>query len=192
MTNANIPVVGALTSGVLSADPYNFSSGSIGLTFLGPLIGCVIGAIAGGWIVDRHALRQARKHGGVSEPEYKLKLFLIPGVLLPIAQLMVGLGPYYGAHWSVFVLGELLSNLGGPLATLLVIVYAFDSFHSIDPDDASGVRASAQDAAPYMMALIFLGMCVTFAFVSRRPFARIHHEMLPSASAAAPATLGFD
>lgn len=80
---------------------------------------------------------------------------------------MTGLGPYYGAHWSVYVIGESLTNLGGPLATLLVLAYAFDAFHTIDPEDNSPVKVAAQDNAPYIIAIIFIGMSLTFAMVSR-------------------------
>jgi hypothetical protein len=84
---------------------------------------------------------------------------------------MTGLGPYYSAHWSVYVIGETLTGLGGPLATLLVLAYGFDAFHTIDPEDPSPVKVAAQDNAPYIIAIIFIGMCVTLAMVG-------HHSPL--------------
>jgi hypothetical protein len=111
-------------------------------------------------------VREARKNGGISEPEHKLKLFIIPSFFLPIGLLMMGLGAFYQAHYMVFVVGLGIQNIAGPFGTLLVLTYAFDCFHMIEPTDKSGVRASAQDSAPYLIAIVFVGMSVTFAFVS--------------------------
>ncbi|WWC70805.1 uncharacterized protein I206_104757 [Kwoniella pini CBS 10737] len=155
---------GFLSSGVLTAPPYNFGTGATGLTFLSPLLGTIPSAIWGGWLCDTYALRQARKNHGVSEAEHKLKLYIIPTILAPIGLLMMGLGPFYGTHWIVYVAGECILNIAGPLATLLIIAYAFDVFHSIDPEDNQGPKAAAQDCAPYLTAIVFIGMCVTFAF----------------------------
>ncbi|WWC62615.1 uncharacterized protein I303_105212 [Kwoniella dejecticola CBS 10117] len=155
---------GFLSSGVLTAPPYNFGTGATGLTFLSPLLGTIPSAIWGGWLCNIYSLRQARKNHGISKAEHKLKLYIIPTVLAPIGLLMMGLGPFYGAHWIVYVAGECILNLAGPLATLLIIAYAFDVFHSIDPDDSQGPKAAAQDCAPYLTAIIFIGMSVTFAF----------------------------
>lgn len=119
----------ALSSGMLSAEPYNFKPDMVGLTFLSPLLAIVPGAVFGGWLVDWYTIRQARKNDGVSEPEHKIKLMIIPTVLAPFGLLMIGLGPFYGAHWAVFVVGEFVLTVSGPLATLLSLTYAFDSYH---------------------------------------------------------------
>lgn len=66
----------------------------------------------------------------------------------------------------VFVAGEFVLTVAGPLATLLSLVYAFDAFHSIHPDEKEGPRAEVQQAAPYLLSLIVLAMCMTFGFVS--------------------------
>ncbi|WRT68808.1 uncharacterized protein IL334_005788 [Kwoniella shivajii] len=155
---------GSLSSGVLAFPPYDFSTSAIGLTFLGPLLSGVPSAVLSGWLCDAFSLKQARKNYGISEPEHKLKLYIVPAVLTPIGLIMMGLGPYYGAHWLVYVAGEFVLNLAGPVATLLIITYAFDSFHSIDPDDSQGPKAAAQDSAPYFSAIILIAMSITFAF----------------------------
>lgn len=121
----------------------------------------------GGFFTDKYTLHQARKNNGISEAEHKLKLFIFPAILTPIGLLMIGLGPYYNAHWMVFVVGEWILNLAGPLATLLVLTYAFDTYHAIQPRDRTGVHAAVQDCAPYLLAIIVIGMIVTFAFVGR-------------------------
>lgn len=47
----------------------------------------------------------ARRNGGIAEPEHKLWLLLPLFVGMPAGFLMMGLGPYYQAHWIVYVLG---------------------------------------------------------------------------------------
>ena len=154
----------ALSSGILSAPPYNFVPNMVGLTFLSPLVAIVPGAIFAGWITDRCTIRQARRRGGVSEPEDKLILFIIPAILNPVGCLMMGLGSYYGAHWIVFVLGEFVVTVAGPLVNLLAITYTFDAFHSLHPTERRGPRAGVQPAAVYVLAPTLLAMAITFGF----------------------------
>lgn len=79
---------------------------------------------------------------------------------------MIGLGPYYKAHWMVFVVGEFVLSICGPLAALLALTYAFDSFHAIQPEKSTGPQAEVQDTAPYLLSLMAICMTLTFAFVS--------------------------
>lgn len=156
----------ALSSGVLSVEPYNMAPNMVGLTFVSPLIAIIPGAVAGGYIVDKYTIWQARKNHGISEPEHKLKLMIFPTILAPFGLLMIGLGPYYGAHWIVFVLGEFVLTISGPLATLLSLTYAFDSFHSLEPDEHNrhGPQAETQHCGPYVQAVIVMALTITFAF----------------------------
>ncbi|TYJ57768.1 hypothetical protein B9479_001622 [Cryptococcus floricola] len=157
-------LIAGTSSGILADDPYNFSTSQVGLSFLSPLISAIPGAVSGGLLADKFVLRQARSNSGIAEAEHKLKLYIIPTVLAPIGLLMMGLGPYYGAHWIVYILGCFILNLVGPLATILTVAYAFDCFHPIRPRDEHGVQACAQDAAPYLLSIMLLAMCFTFGF----------------------------
>lgn len=47
----------------------------------------------------------AQRNGGVSDPEHKLWLMAPIFIGVPGGFLMMGLGPYYGAHWIVYTLG---------------------------------------------------------------------------------------
>ncbi|RSH91641.1 hypothetical protein EHS25_009010 [Saitozyma podzolica] len=151
-------------SQIPTVSPRDTPDKHIGLTFLSPMLATIPGAVLGGFFTDKYTLHQARKNNGISEAEHKLKLFIFPTILTPIGLLMIGLGPYYNAHWMVFVVGEWILNLAGPLATLLVLTYAFDTYHAIQPRDRTGVHAAVQDCAPYLLAIIVIGMIVTFAF----------------------------
>jgi len=86
-------------------------------------------------------MRQAKRAGGTLEPEMRLKLFWIPSILIVGGLLMMGLGPYYEAHWIVFVLGMGVLNMAGPFATVLILNYAFDAYHPINPKNQYGPQA---------------------------------------------------
>ncbi|WRT66195.1 uncharacterized protein IL334_003148 [Kwoniella shivajii] len=156
--------VAALASGVLSVEPYNMSSSAIGLTFISSLIASFPAAAFGGYFVDWYGLRQARRNHGISEAEHKLNLYIICLIATPIGLLMMGLGPYYSAHWIVFVIGCGIVNFVGAFGTLVTVTYAFDCFHEIQPENPESPSASAQDAAPYLLISILICMIVSFGF----------------------------
>ena len=123
-------------------------------------------SILGGRLADWYAVRKAKQNYGISEAEHKLHLFVFPLIGMVIGLLMMGLGPYYEAHWIVFVLGASVVNFVGPIATAIALAYAFDCFHSVRPDSAQGPQAATQDAAPYLLTIILVGMTIAFGFVS--------------------------
>jgi hypothetical protein len=98
-------------------------------------------AVFGGYISDVYCMRQAKRAGGTLEPEMRLKLFWIPSILIVGGLLMMGFGPYYEAHWIVFVLGMGVLNMAGPFATVLILNYAFDAYHPIVPKNHYGPQA---------------------------------------------------
>lgn len=132
-------------------------------------------------MADRYGVYMAKRNHGICEPEHKLRLFIFPATLVPVGLLMMGLGPYYEAHWIVYVIGEGVLNLVGPIATVLVLTYAFDCFHPIQPDDLLGVHASVQDSAPYLISTMVIAMCLTFGFVSSHPIViRVMYIRVPA------------
>ncbi|WWC70366.1 uncharacterized protein I206_104316 [Kwoniella pini CBS 10737] len=155
--------VSALASGILAEEPYNMSSSAVGLTFLSSLIAAIPVAFFGGPLADWYGLRCAKRNHGISEAEHKLHLWIICVILTPIGLLMMGLGPYYQAHWIVFVLGCGIINFVGTFGTLLAINYIFDCFHEIHPNDPDSPSSAAQDAAPYLLTSILICMIFSFA-----------------------------
>ena len=128
-----------------------------------------VSSVLSGFVADRYTLRKARKNHGISEAEHKLDLFIVSGICTPIGLLMMGLGPYYEAHWMVYVTGAFILNVAGPLASTLSVAYLFDCFHSLKPTHNGIVQAKVQGCAPYIVSNIFITMCFSFGFVSRFP-----------------------
>lgn len=131
------------------------------------MLGTIPGALASGWISDKLGLWMAHRNGGLSEPEHKLWLVLPLIFLNPLGLLMMGLGPYYGAHWIVYVLGATILNVTGPLGTIMSLNYLFDCYHGLK---TPGSQPGQSEAAPYMISFLVPSMLMAFGFVSRRPF----------------------
>lgn len=155
--------VNGMASSILSSPPYNFSTQAVGLSYISCLIGCIPGSLFAGWTADKLTVSMARRHGGISEPEDKLLLLLPLVVLCPAGLLMMGLGPYYNAHWIVYVIGQGVVIACGPVGVLVAINYVFDCFHSIKPVSNQGMGYQAeQSGAPYLISLLVPTMVISF------------------------------
>lgn len=156
-----------MSSAILSYPPYEWGTEDVGLSYVSPIIVCVPSTLAVGWLGDKLTVIMARRNNGISEPEHKL-LTLIPlTILVPGGLLMMGLGPYYGAHWIVYVIGQGLVIGTGPMGALIPITYVFDSFHSIKPTKVrDSLYETEQSGAPYLIAMLLPIMCATFGVVS--------------------------
>lgn len=164
----------------------DFTATQVGLSYIAPTLGVLPGyvdvlgagnrtplliithsAIYGGWLSDWHSMKLAKKANGIYEPEMRLQLLVIPSVLTPIALVMMGLGPFYNAHYMVFVLGTGLINVAGPLATIIILNYAFDCYHGMAPTDANKkAQLINHKSAPYIVASMIIAMSMAFGYVS--------------------------
>jgi hypothetical protein len=73
---------------VFQAPPYNFSPSINGLINIPSFIGNILGAIWGGALTDKFVEYQARRNGGVFEPEQRLVALILPFFVLPAGILM--------------------------------------------------------------------------------------------------------
>ncbi|TVY42520.1 putative MFS-type transporter, partial [Lachnellula occidentalis] len=98
-------VLNATASSVLSAAPYNFSSGLVGTAYLSPFIGALLGAVWSGWSTDKFAIRLARRNSGVREPEQRLWALGASGILCAAGLILWGVGAARGVHWFGLIVG---------------------------------------------------------------------------------------
>jgi MFS family permease len=91
---------------------YHFSSGSVGLAYLGMGVGMILGMGLLGSLSDKNIKKHQAK--GNAKPEHRLPMFLtVPGaVSLPLGIFLYGWTTYYGVHWIVPV-SSLLSPTPG-------------------------------------------------------------------------------
>lgn len=83
-------VVATTQSEYLALPPYNFGTTGIGLLNLPPFIGSVLGCVWGGPVSDWSIKFFARRNEGVYEPEMRLYISLVPGVVGPAGLFLYG------------------------------------------------------------------------------------------------------
>ncbi|RMD43858.1 hypothetical protein DV735_g1188, partial [Chaetothyriales sp. CBS 134920] len=106
---------------------YGFSQGSVGLTYLGIGIGCLIALLLFGGTSDWVTKKMTEKKG-VLKVEYRL-LPLIPGSLLvPIGLFIYGWTAQYGVHWIVPIIGTAFVGMGMLATFMAVQTYLVDVF----------------------------------------------------------------
>lgn len=95
-----VVAINVLNPFVLQAPPYNFKADINGLINIAGLIGNVIGAFLGGWVVDKYSDWRSKKNGGVFQPETRLHLLIIPTLIVPAGCLAFGYGVAQSLNWT--------------------------------------------------------------------------------------------
>lgn len=107
-------------------DNYGFSQGTVGLTYLGIGIGCLVGVISFGIASDR--IMKKKSATGEMKPEYRLPP-MIPGAFaIPIGLFLYGWTAAHRVFWIAPIIGTSLVGVG-LLATFMPIsTYLVDAF----------------------------------------------------------------
>lgn len=91
---------------------YNFSNGSVGLTYLGVGIGSFFGLTFCGAVSDRLVLSLTKRHGGTSKPEYRLPVMFIGAFLVPAGLFWYGWSADEKVHYIVPIIGTAILGCG--------------------------------------------------------------------------------
>jgi MFS family permease len=99
---------------------YHFSSGAVGLAYIGVGIGMLVGMGVLGVMSDKVIKEQQAK--GNLKPEHRLPLFLtLPGAIgLPIGVFIYGWTVYYHVHWIVPIIATSLIGVGNLTAMMTI------------------------------------------------------------------------
>lgn len=95
---------------------YSFSTGQVGLAYLGTGAGSVVVLVASGAASDQLAESLRRKHGGKLKPEYRLPLMFIAGSAVPIGLFWFGWTAQAQRHWILPIMGTSFLGFGMTLA----------------------------------------------------------------------------
>ena len=95
-----VVAINILNPFVLQAPPYNWKPDINGLINIAGLIGNVIGAWLGGWVVDKYSDWRSKKNNGVFQPETRLHLLIIPTLIVPAGCLAFGYGVAQQLNWT--------------------------------------------------------------------------------------------
>lgn len=120
---AGFQIVSGTIDSIFSAEPYNFSEGSIGLCYISGVIGIIIGCIFSGPFNDWLCLRIARARGGIHEAEDRIYITLSHIILFPASFILYGVGAAHGIHWSGPIIG--LGIMGFCLVNSAIVPYTY-------------------------------------------------------------------
>lgn len=124
-------VYNGTASSIYSGEPYNFSSGAVGLTYLGPLVGAIIGGIYSGPITDRLALYLAKRNKGVKEPEQRLWGLLFYVFVTPFGIFLWGIGAAHGIKWPALAVAAALMGIANVVGGSFSLAYIVDCYRDI-------------------------------------------------------------
>ncbi|KFZ14917.1 hypothetical protein V502_05850 [Pseudogymnoascus sp. VKM F-4520 (FW-2644)] len=124
------------TFSVVFEEQYHFSSGSVGLSFLGIGIGSLLGLVITGATSDRILKSNARKDCPpgtedkdlVYKPEYRLPPLFPASLLIPVGLFIYGWTAQYQVHYIVPILGTLLIGIGNLGVFMSIQMYMVDAF----------------------------------------------------------------
>ncbi|RMZ73939.1 Major facilitator superfamily domain general substrate transporter [Pyrenophora seminiperda CCB06] len=126
-------------------DQYRFSSGAVGLAYIGVGVGMLTGMILLGLLSDKNIVKH--QNNGGAKPEHRLMLRLtVPGAIsLPIGVFIYGWTTYYKVHWIVPIMATSTIGLGNLMAMMTIQTYLLDAFtvHAASAMAANTILRSA-------------------------------------------------
>jgi MFS family permease len=124
-------VLNGTASPVLSGAPYGWSSALIGCVYTGPIIGAAVASLWSGNAADWIALRLARRNNGIREPEHRLWVLLVSGIMSAAGLITWGVGAYHDAHWVGLVFGLGMLTFGCVTGGSIAVSYNADCFKEL-------------------------------------------------------------
>ncbi|KAH8882511.1 MFS general substrate transporter [Thozetella sp. PMI_491] len=137
-----VVAVNILNSFVLQAPPYSWSPSINGLINIPGLIGNVLGAYAGGWLVDVFCDWRARKNHGVFEPESRLYLLILPLLITGAGCLVFGYGVEQTMHWTSMFFGYGMISVALTAVPTTTMAYVSDCVLPVNSDALMLVNGS--------------------------------------------------
>ncbi|KAF1920046.1 major facilitator superfamily domain-containing protein [Ampelomyces quisqualis] len=107
---------------------YHFSSGSVGLSYIGVGVGMIVGMAVLGVVSDK-IIKKHQAQGDVT-PEHRLPPCLtLPGAIsLPCGVFLYGWSVQYSVHWICPIIATAFIGLGNLTAMMTIQTYLVDAF----------------------------------------------------------------
>lgn len=107
---------------------YGFSTGTVGLAYLGIGIGSLVALAVVGSVSDRIVTAKTAAAGGIRKPEYRLPPMSWGAPLVPAGLLWYGWTAQYSVHWICPIIGTSLVGMGLLATFMPVNVYLVDAY----------------------------------------------------------------
>ncbi|CUM48843.1 uncharacterized protein AC631_00379 [Debaryomyces fabryi] len=121
-------VISETITGIFQSEGYEYNQQTIGLFYISPFVGGILGSLSAGLISDRLSRYLIARNDGVYEPEFRL-LMLIPSTFFTSLGLMgFGWSSYEKDKWvgPVILFGCL--SFGSSMASTTAITFVVDSY----------------------------------------------------------------
>ncbi|GBB89131.1 hypothetical protein RclHR1_15810002 [Rhizophagus clarus] len=133
------------------SDTYDLSSFIIGLIYLAPGIGYLIGSVVGGRYSDYVLAKYESRHDGQSYPEVRLKSIWIGSILIPISYCAFGWFLQFKINLIFSIVAMFLGGFGSLFVFNSTITYLVDSYPEFS---ASAIALS--DFIPCTLATVYI------------------------------------
>lgn len=124
-------VLNGTASPVLTNSPYNWSAALVGCVYAGPIIGAALASLWAGNAADWIALQLARRNKGIREPEHRLWVLAVSGIISAAGLITWGVGAYHNVHWIGLVFGLGMLIFGCVTGGSIAVSYNVDCFKEI-------------------------------------------------------------
>jgi len=91
---------------------YHFTSGTIGLVYLGEGVGSFLGLMFCGAVSDRLVAYLTKRNGGAVKPEYRIPVMFVGSVIVPVGLFLYGWTADKKVHWIAPIIGTALVGFG--------------------------------------------------------------------------------
>lgn len=132
-------VLNGTASPVLSAAPYNWSTGLVGCIYTGPIIGAALGSLWAGIGADRITLWLARRNNGVREPEQRLWPLALTALLSCVGLIVWGVGAQHQIHWAGLAVGLGILTFSCVAGGSIALSYNIDCFKDISGESTTSI-----------------------------------------------------
>ncbi|KAL8748934.1 MAG: hypothetical protein Q9184_007016 [Pyrenodesmia sp. 2 TL-2023] len=121
-------VLSETVSEVYGTKHYNFSSLGVGLVYISPFVGGILGTAVAGKVSDVIVQAMSRRNGGIYEPEFRLVMAIPVALSTCIGLMGFGWSAEEENHWIVptFFFGVI--SFGSSLGSTTSITFAVDSY----------------------------------------------------------------
>lgn len=124
-------VLNGTASPVLTGAPYNWSAALVGCVYTGPILGAAVASLWSGNAADWVALQLARRNNGIREPEHRLWVLAVSGIISSAGLITWGVGAYHDVHWVGLVFGLGMLTFGCVTGGAIAVSYNVDCFKEI-------------------------------------------------------------
>ncbi|KAL8641764.1 MAG: hypothetical protein Q9228_001455 [Teloschistes exilis] len=121
-------VLSESVSTIYRSDHYHFSAMGVGLVYISPFIGGILGTAVAGKVSDVIVKAMSRKNGGVYEPEFRLVMAIPVAIATCIGLMGFGWSAEEKDNWIVPTVFFGVISFGSSLGSTTSITFAVDSY----------------------------------------------------------------